>query len=159
MGSLSPAFKRPEFQLFLGQKAAETESIRSLPDLIHFNAIQNPHASFCAQVKPSRVPEEDYDVVEVTFLELAHAVERCCQWILSNTDGVYPARLSEDGNVQKGPPLALFLESDFTLFIYLAALLTLNIPVSHTSTRGQHKTSQLLFAPITGCSNRLTVWS
>jgi len=129
MGSLSPFFKRPLFQLFIDQKAACNESIQSLPDLVHFNALHNPNESFCAQIKQSKVPEEQYKIVKVTFLELAQAVERCCHWVLSNISRVHPAKLSEDGSVQKGPPLALFLESDLTLFIYLVALLTLNIPV------------------------------
>ena len=130
MGSYSPSFERPTFKLFLNQSAAETESIRSLPDLILFNSIRNPQAIFCAQIKQSKTPENDFEIVKVTFLELAYAVERCCQWILSNIDGVYPAKVFEDVGIQKSPPLALFLESDLTLFIYIAALLTLNIPVS-----------------------------
>ncbi|KAL8823833.1 MAG: hypothetical protein Q9191_005511 [Dirinaria sp. TL-2023a] len=129
MGSYSPSFERPNFRLVLDQSAAEAESIRSLPDLVLFNALYNPQAIFCAQIQQSKIPQNDFEIVEVTFLELAHAVERCCQWILSNIGGVYPAKVFEDGEVQKGPPLALFLESDLTLFIYIAALLTLNIPV------------------------------
>lgn len=134
MGSYSPSFERPTFKLFLDQSAdqsaASTESIRSLPDIILFNALHNPQAKFCSQIKQSKVSGNDFEIVEVTFLELAHAVERCCQWILSNIDRVYPAKVFENGGVEKGPPLALFLESDLTLFIYIAALLTLNIPVS-----------------------------
>ena len=129
MGSYSPSFERPKFTLFLDQSAAEAEAIRSLPDLVLFNARHNPHGRFCAQTKQSKTPEQDFEIVEVTFLELAQAVERCCQWLLSNISEVHPARLVDNGEVRKGPPLALFLESDLTLFIYVVALLTLNIPV------------------------------
>ena len=133
MGSYSPSFERPKFKLFLEPNEAEAESIRSLPDLVQFNALRNPHGAFCAQIKQSKNPEKDFEVAEVSFLELAQAVERCCQWILSNIDGARPAVLTKSGSVQKGPPVALFLESDLTLFIYLVALLTLNIPVSSST--------------------------
>lgn len=133
MGSYSRLFERPIFRLFIDPRAAENETIRSLPDLIQFNALRNPRGAFCIQSKESKVLAKDFEAVEVTFLELAQAVERCCQWILSNINRVHPAHLAEDGIVRKGPPVALFLESDLTLFIYLAALLALNIPVRSVS--------------------------
>lgn len=129
MGSYSQSFERPRFKLFLEPGAADFESIRSLPDLIQFNAVHNPNGAFCTQTKQSQFPGQEFQIVEVTFLGLAQAVERCCQWILSNIKEARSAKLAGDGSVQKGQPLALFLESDLTLFIYLAALLTLNIPV------------------------------
>jgi acyl-CoA synthetase (AMP-forming)/AMP-acid ligase II len=104
-----------------------SSTIRSLPDLIRFNAIHNPHHVFCIQ------SNADLESTSITFLELAHAVERCCDWILTNVHGTSPAEQSADGSLEKSRPIALFMESDVCLFIYLAALLTLNIPVRYPS--------------------------
>lgn len=135
MASLSETFQRAPFDLFLDESVATADSIRSLPDLIHFNAIHNPHLPFCIQFRQSKrgALEKEVEEVHVTFSELATAIERCCVWILSNLEGIHSARLTSDGSVQKGPPVALFLESGVTLFVYMMALLTMNVPVRHCS--------------------------
>ena len=135
MGSLSETFQRAPFDLLLNESVATADTIRSLPDLIHFNAIHNPHFLFCIQLRQSKrgSVETEVEEVHVTFSELATAIEKCCIWILSKLEGIHPARLTSDGSVQKGPPVALFLESGVTLFVYMMALLTMNVPVGHCS--------------------------
>ena len=61
----------------------------------------------------------------MTFVQLAQAVER---WILANVE-TSAAEYTSHGSIRKAQPISLVLESDLSLFIYLAALLTLNIPV------------------------------
>ena len=131
MESLSKTFQRAPFNLLLDEEHATADTIRSLPDLIHFNAIHNPHFLFCIQFNQSkrRPVEQEIGEIHVTFSELATAIEQCCVWILSKVKEIHPARLTSDGSVQKGPPVALFLESDVTLFVYIMALLTMNVPV------------------------------
>ena len=132
MGSLSPHpghFQRASFQLLPvpGSKSDLVHDIRSLPDLVHFNAVHNPDHVFCLQSKQSSDATR-FDFTRVTFRQLAQAVERCCLWILANIKEVNAPTL-KDGILEKGPPIALFLESDIGLFVYLTALLSLNIPV------------------------------
>ena len=143
MGSLSQTFERARFDLLLDQELATADTIRSLPDLIHFNAIHNPHMLFCIQLRQSLKPglEKEVEEVHVTFSELATALEQCCAWILSKVKGIHPARLTSNGSVQKSPPVALFLESGVTLFVYMMALLTLNVPVGHCSLDGRGNTT------------------
>lgn len=129
MGSFGNIFERARFDLLLDQRPATADTIRSLPDLIHFNAIHNPNTLFCIQLK--QLAENETEEIRVTFSELATAVEQCCVWILSTVKAVRPANLTSDGSVQKSPPVALFLESGVTLFVYMMALLTMNIPVGH----------------------------
>ena len=135
MGSFGQTFERARFDLLLDQKITTADTIRSLPDLIHFNAIHNPHMLFCIQLKQSTKPglEKEVEDVRVTFSELATALEHCCVWILSTVKGIHPAHLTHDDSVRKSPPVALFLESGVTLFVYMMALLTLNVPVGHYS--------------------------
>lgn len=125
----SYVFQRASIDLLLDKVDTPPNSICCLSDLIHFNAIHNPHQTFCLQSKKLTNSNQEPGSIEVTFLQFSQAVERCCAWILSKIDETYPAELAKDGFVQKSQPVALYLESDLTLFIYTAALLTLNVPV------------------------------
>lgn len=135
MGSLAPCpahFQRPSFQLLPDpeSKSGVPHDIRSLPELVHFNALQNPHHVFCLQCKQS--PDTlQFEFVRITFQQLGQAVEHCCLWILANIEGAHTPIIGDGGAIKKSPPVALFLESDVSLFIYITALLSLNIPVSN----------------------------
>lgn len=123
-------FKRAQFDVLLDQHSTSPSTIRTLPDLIHHNARYNPHHLFCLQCKLSA--EEDTSslaTVPVTFVQLKETVDRCCRWLETGA-ALQPAKLRSDGSVQKSRPVALFMESDLGLFLHIAALLTLNIPVS-----------------------------
>ena len=130
MKSLQFGFRRPVFDLILNETDSTRDSIRNLPDLILYNAIHNPEGVFSAQARKKSEQGKEFEIVDVSFLKLALSVERCCAWILGNINGAHEARIENNGFVQKCNPVALLLESDLTLFVYLAALLTLNIPVS-----------------------------
>lgn len=121
-------FRRAKFNLLCGDTR---EIIRSLPDLVLFNAVHNPNHVFCIQTKqPSTTL--NFTLLPITFSELAKAVEQACTWIISSVADTHAAKQCADGSILKSRPVALFMESDVGLFIYLAALLTLNIPVSCT---------------------------
>ncbi|KAL8728551.1 MAG: hypothetical protein Q9181_005308 [Wetmoreana brouardii] len=141
MGSLGSQprlrFQRPNFQLLPipsdpaeDSESGQLQTLRSLPDLVHYNAVHNPNHIFCLQATRSPKYPDKMDFTDITFFQLACAVENCCSWILRNLPGAYGAKLKDGLIVQKAPSIALFLESDVGLFIYILALLTLNIPVS-----------------------------
>lgn len=144
MGSIHRQFQRPFFNLIPNEDDSasvstvdHSSSICSLPDLIHFNAVHNPNHVFCLQTKESQdASTSGFDFTSITFFDIARAVENCCDWILSNVKNAHPAELVADGSIRKSSPIALFLESDVGLFTYLAALLTLNIPVGLPVSRG-----------------------
>ena len=125
-------FMRAEFDLVGSPETLEPQTVRCLPDLIHFNATNNPTHVFCLQAQQQSSDCPKFDVRGIAFLELEQAVERCCRWILANVADVLPARIAKDGSVQKSKPVALLMESDVGLFVYVAALLTLNIPVCYS---------------------------
>lgn len=123
-------FQRASFDILLDQQSDSPSSIRSLPDIIQHNAIHNPDHIFCIQCKQSvSGGGSRLDFIHVTFLELKHAVDRCCQWLLENISDIHPAEVCSDGAVRKSRPVALFMESDVGLFLHIAALLALNVPV------------------------------
>lgn len=123
---MTSRFRRAQFNLLGSEEDQET--IRGLADLILFNAVHNPDHIFCIQAKQLSTVSE-FEFIHITYSELAQAVERACAWIISNTAGAHAAKLCDDGSILKSRPVGLFMESDIGLFIYLAALLTLNIPV------------------------------
>jgi len=132
MGSQSQScFQRAQFDVVVTENSNSHSTINSLPDLLLYNARNNESSIFCVQAKTQSGLARNFELVKVTFLELALSVENCCTWIAENTKGAYQAQVDGNGKVRKSEPIALFLESDLTLFIYLTALLALNIPVSN----------------------------
>lgn len=100
----------------------ESVQIRSLPDLIDYNAEKNPSWPFAIQ--EVRQGGKHARLIHVTFSDLRHAVIKCAQIL---------AKTFVEENGQPGPftkPVSVVLESDVTLFVHLAALLYLDIPVS-----------------------------
>lgn len=113
-------FQRAPLEISPGV-SPESLQIRSLPDLIDYNAEKNPSWPFAIQ--EVRQGGKHVGLIHITFSDLRHAIIKCAQ-ILSNT------LIEENG--QPGPftkPVSVVLESDVTLFVHLAALLYLDIPV------------------------------
>ena len=132
MGSLVERhqFQRASFDILLDQQSKSPSSICSLPGIIQHNALHNPDHTFCIQCKQSvSGGASGLDFISVTLLELKHAVDRCCQWLVENISDIHPAEVCSDGTIRKSRPVALFMESDVGLFIHIAALLTLKVPV------------------------------
>ena len=127
-------FQRASFNLLPSSESINSDedkqSICCISDLVYFNAVNNPHHVFCLQSwQVSNDSASRFKYSYITYSQLARAVERCCDWILSNAPGTFEARLAPDGSIYKSAPVALFMESDVGLFIYMLSLLTLNIPV------------------------------
>ena len=78
MGSLAPSFRRAAFDLTNDKTDSTKHTIRSLPDLILYNAVHNPQAIFSAQAKQPSHSGGEFGFLDVSFLELAQSVERCC---------------------------------------------------------------------------------
>jgi acyl-CoA synthetase (AMP-forming)/AMP-acid ligase II len=111
----------------------EPDDITSLPDLVAFNARQNPDHVFCIQAQSSRKVEESdnaepaYQGVQITFSQLGRAIHSCANWLSTTITTNQNSEKPEDI-----PPVALYQESDVGLFIHLVALQSLNIPVCST---------------------------
>ena len=66
----------------------------------------------------------EYDSRKITFGQLDQAMDACATWIHELVRPSNPRSLPGQPK-----PIALYLESDVGLFIHLAALLTMDIPV------------------------------
>lgn len=112
-------FVRPNFSAL---KQDGKEPIRSLLDLIRFNANVNPENAFCLQAETDPSGGQ-WRVRDITFKDLYLALGNCCSW-LSDRRVVGP-----DYPERKQSPVAVYLESDVSLFIYVNALTASNCPV------------------------------
>ncbi|KAL2163194.1 hypothetical protein VTH06DRAFT_5250 [Thermothelomyces fergusii] len=169
-GQTRPPFVRPRFRALpsdgklvaaaaaaaaaAGEAEHSAEHIASLPDLIDFNAEHNPEHVFCLQTSAApdrgpaaagRVGKPAFESRAVRFRELKAAVATCAAR-LSN--------LRQRDDQGKPKTLALFLESDVGLFVHLAALLSLDVPVLLLSARLAAPSVQHLLDK-TGCDTVL----
>ncbi|RYC60404.1 hypothetical protein CHU98_g5812 [Xylaria longipes] len=132
-------FKRPVFSPkppapVAGGDILESE-ISSLPDLIRFNAQENPHHIFALQSElnvaaHTERKEDSYGVSQITFEQLDKIVRGCAGWIrqaaISTNRGT---ELGEQG------PIAIYVENSVGLFLHLAALLSMNVTALLISAR------------------------
>lgn len=128
----SKHFVRPRFHPSPSKSFSATsdqDEISSLSGLIRFNAEKNNKEIFCKQaliVQNPALDEDDksfgnkYHCCSISYGQLDAAVRACAAWI----GKALRRALMEDHR-----PIALYMESDVGLFIYLAALTELKIPV------------------------------
>ena len=103
----------------------DTREIRTLPELVEFNALHNPDYLFCLQAR--RQPKEP---LSVTHGQMKEAILRSSDWLLKYVKEVQLPDRQDDGTIAKGPPVALLMENDIGLWIHLLSLLSLGVPVS-----------------------------
>ena len=110
--------------------------IRSILDLVHFDAIHNSEHTFCLQEMKT-----NHELRRITYRELAAAVDACTTWLKHQGLDLFSGLRDGEAGGRKPAPVALLMGSDITLFIYLLALMTLGVPV-HLSTLEavQHET-------------------
>jgi hypothetical protein len=124
--TLDTEFLRPFLQVSR-DPVTDLSAIQSLPDLINFNADHNPDHVFALQ--EVRQGGKYVKLTPVTFSELKLAATTCAHLIRKRLPG-WPPNATGGNESETRRPVALFLESDINLFVHLAALLYLNIPVS-----------------------------
>ncbi|TRX93221.1 hypothetical protein FHL15_005800 [Xylaria flabelliformis] len=131
-------FRRPVFKpkgpVSLADDNISESDISSLPDLIRFNARENPDHVFAIQseLREAISPESEDDRygVQITFKQLDEMVRACESWIrIAVMSSNQYTKLGEQA------PIAIYMESGVGLFLYLAALLSMNIPALLISAR------------------------
>ncbi|KAI9688877.1 MAG: putative NRPS-like protein biosynthetic cluster [Bathelium mastoideum] len=98
-----------------------TDSIRTLPDLVEYNAHNNAEYAFCHQLRKA---ETQNRIITITHSALKQAILQCQEWLHSNIRGL----CEQDEDSGKPRPVALLMESDVGLWIHLLALLSLGVP-------------------------------
>ncbi|KAF2836625.1 acetyl-CoA synthetase-like protein [Patellaria atrata CBS 101060] len=112
------------------------ETVRSIIDLIQFNATKNPHHCFCLQAEEKTedgslyAKESSWNVRQITFKDLYLSLKACVSWLKAS--GIGNSKASSSKNQS---PVAVYIESDVSLFIYVVALTALNCSVVLLSAR------------------------
>lgn len=109
----------------------DPSNIQSLPDLIRFNAQHNPDHCFCKQAEAYRADaafndwgtEQLFNIREISMKVLNQLLQACIVSLGRILALPQPAAAGH------AVPVALCMESNIGLFIHLAALLDLEIPV------------------------------
>ena len=118
----SNAFKAPHIDL----QDCSKGSLRSIPELIDFNAEENPKAVFCYQAIRSENAANGGVVMTVTMEQLRDAIRTCSKRLRNENPDLLTRFV--DGEA-KPAPVALFMDSDLSLLLHLFSLLALGVPV------------------------------
>lgn len=126
------AFKPANLEL---KQNSASSSIRTIPELIEYNAKVNPDALYCVQaLKPP--DEETGRASQVTMRQLRSAIWRCSGDLRAWLVGLEDSSASNEGETYVKPdPVALLLDSDIGLVIHLFSLLSLGVPAILLSPR------------------------
>lgn len=138
MGSHVPSFVRADLSLPTKlpgelQQNRGLNSVRTVPELVDFNAFHNADNVFCYQA--CKDDSGKARLVSITHLEFRDAARRCQEWLKSSINNLQLPVLQENGVISRNTPVALFMESDIGLFVHIVALLGLGVPVLLLSAR------------------------
>ena len=108
----------------LHPKDPDTRDIRTLPELVEFNAVHNTDYLISLQARRQLGP------LSVTHGQMKEAIVQCSEWFVANVKELRLPSRQDDGTIAKGRPVALLMENDVRLWIHLLSLLSLGVPVS-----------------------------
>ena len=107
--------------------------IQTVPELIEYNARENASHPFCIQSRKSGTDgsSSDWEFITISHLQLKQSILRCSSWLCEGIEGMRLPRKNSttDQEFVKGPPVALFMESDFGLLVHQLSLVSLGVPV------------------------------
>lgn len=103
--------------------------IKTIPQLIEFNARENPDHPFCLQVEKPNVGDGEPVVLTITNLHFKCSILRTSKWIVQNIREVILAKRYDNREIKKGPPVALLMNSDVGLLFHLFSLMSLGVSV------------------------------
>lgn len=146
MASSSARFETPGIDLQAPDK--DCDAIRTIPELIDFNAKHNPDLLFCEQATKA-----SQNAIAITHLQLWHAILRCSTRLIAEIAELKCPSENDEGGFAKSQPVALFLESDVGLLIHLFALMSLGVPVSPPFVAPDHIRKHFAYPTIASSTN------
>jgi acyl-CoA synthetase (AMP-forming)/AMP-acid ligase II len=126
------SFVQPQIELEPSEK--NSEGIKTVNELVEFHAKVNPTHRFCIQAQKSG-PESEVSFLDVTYASLKRGILSCQIWLREKVNELQPPRVDSTGRVTKGAPIAIFMDSNTSLILYVFALMGLGVPVILFSTR------------------------
>ena len=127
MSSEARHFRPAIIQLQLADP--DERDIRTIPELVEFNSQHNPAHVFCVQARKQQ------SSISVSNDQLKQAILQCSDWLIAKVQEIELPHQDMNGRYQRGPPVALAMNSDIGLLVHLLSLLSLGVPVLLLSTR------------------------
>ncbi|KAF2205455.1 acetyl-CoA synthetase-like protein [Delitschia confertaspora ATCC 74209] len=121
-----PPTPKPSFLRATIELNKENSAIKTIPELIEFNARENGKVPFCLQM------QKNGETISISHRQLQYAIHRCRKHLLKTIPEIELPFKGPDDTFVKGAPIALFGESNAVLVIHLLALVSMGIPVSST---------------------------
>jgi hypothetical protein len=123
----SQKFIVPKFDASL--PPAEDASLKTVAQLIDFNAQHNPNYMFCLQAEKPLSGVKDPPLLRITHKSFQAMILSCQTWVQEQIEEIQLPMKDERGHIVKGAPIGLLLDSDIGLLVYLFALVGLGVPV------------------------------
>lgn len=127
---LSTMFIKPEISLV----ESPEHGARTLPELVRFHIENNPNYEFCTQAERSAT-EEGHTYMHVTYRHLEQAICHCQSWIVKNIQDIHSPTRGQNGKTTKFSPVALLMDSDLGLAVYILTLMGMGVPIVLLSAR------------------------
>ncbi len=119
------AFTRAKINL----QSTDSINAQTVSELIEHNAAHNPKHIFCVQAKKQGQSAAFPDLVYISHLQLRQAIVQCSKWLVNTVPELKLPHQSNEVIAPKGPPVALFVESDVGLLFHMLSLMSLGVPV------------------------------
>lgn len=116
-----------------------TAAIRSVVELIDFNAENNPSHLFCLQIELHNNDGKPA-LLRITYKIFQHMIKQCQNWIEDHIPEARQAiaKGNHPGSCVKKSAIAILVDSDLGLLVHLFALMGLGIPVRQQNTIHQN---------------------
>ena len=102
--------------------------IKSILELVEFNAQENPHQVFAIQAVKSKSATAPR-LRRVSYLDLLVAIARYSKWLLSSINELAESDAQTgQGGSRKGP-IGLIMGNEISLWIHMLSLISLDVPV------------------------------
>jgi acyl-CoA synthetase (AMP-forming)/AMP-acid ligase II len=118
----------------IGLEPNLTTGVRTLPELVEFHTKNNAQHMFCLQAE-KKTSSSGNEFVSVNYERLQHAIFRCQAWLGDHAPELHPPIRGTGGETKKCAPVAILMESDFSLAVYVLTLMGLGIPAVMLSSR------------------------
>ncbi|RDW93186.1 uncharacterized protein DSM5745_00508 [Aspergillus mulundensis] len=136
MGSIQPrpqdSFRRAKINIL---DLDDTTAIRTLPELIEWNAKYNQDHLFCTQLLPQAQPQAQHTRIDITYGQLRQSIARVAWRLRKLIPDLHPPQVASNGDIIKAGPIVLFCESNIGLWFHLMALMGMGVPVAILSAR------------------------
>ncbi|KAF2006434.1 acetyl-CoA synthetase-like protein [Amniculicola lignicola CBS 123094] len=130
----------------------QSAKIKTVADLVDFNADRNPDHVFCLQAEKDLAGSKCPPFLRISHRLFRSMILSCQQWMQQHLSELNSPSIHVEGHVVRGAPIALLVDSDVGLLVHLFALVGLGVPAILLSTRLSPLAIQSLLQETSSCA-------